>query len=268
MAVAGYNFYENTGSGYVKRNGSLLATPNYTRTGLGEGVSGSCYFTAVDDAGNESAAGAVGNFITATAQSIIVASDGFGDGVIDNTKWTVYNANPVNVTIEERGGRMYLTSNNISDTSVSNFFDNRVESIQTIADGTAAGQIFRSATVGSVFQFSLGVDQNNRAMVMRRAGLVPGATIRILVGGSTVYTLDLDTPTISSRWKILRFNGQVQFKYWTGSQWQQVGTTQTANIGTNLKAIFSATDGGSGYVENSIDNYYLTNSDYSTEGPQ
>lgn len=67
MAIAGYNFYENG----VKLNSSLLPTPNYNRTGLGQGVSGTCYFTAVDTAGNESAPGEQGSFLTLTASANI-----------------------------------------------------------------------------------------------------------------------------------------------------------------------------------------------------
>jgi hypothetical protein len=82
MAISGYNFYEDG----VKRNSALLATPNYVRSGLGEGVSGACYFTAVDEAGNESAPGQSANFTT------LVTAPG------DTTAPTISNVSVANIT--------------------------------------------------------------------------------------------------------------------------------------------------------------------------
>ncbi|MEJ8803136.1 sialate O-acetylesterase [Pontibacter sp. H249] len=66
--VQGYNFYENLGSGFIKLNAELLAEPSFTRTGLVASTSGNCYFTAVDDSGNESAPGQAASFTTLEAQ--------------------------------------------------------------------------------------------------------------------------------------------------------------------------------------------------------
>ena len=124
-----------------------------------------------------------------------------------------------------------------------NYFQNMILSEDTATVGYfefVMGAIFgRSRTYQSC---GLYVDNNNRIELYRSAVSPYNMTYRIIVGGSEIYSIDTGIKDFG-RFKISVSEANLVSLYlWDGDVFNQIGTSQTASMGS--KGIFASTCGG------------------------
>lgn len=201
--------------------------------------------------------------------SLYPMSDNFDDNIIDAGKWNVVNTNPTAVIISETGGKLQLESTMSAN---ANFWQDRVESIAVLNEGAVSAVLNRDPNnfAGEASAFTLAADLNNRISIARSNDGNGSVDLYIIKESSSVYTnTGLSTPSFNNQFKITYSAlKEVAFWCWGGSSWVQLGTTQTVDIGTGLKAVFTLSDRANATPQTfTIDNFHLTLEDYSTQYP-
>jgi len=251
--------------GNIVTAGSILETANIT--GLTVATPYKVHYFAKDSIPNETAVALTSEF-TLTA-SIIVMQDNFDDNSIDTGKWTIYNPNPTLISITESSGKFNFIKNAIS--APTTYLSDRAESVFTLSSGSIAGTFSRTVIEpsGAGFALILGIDINDRIVISNTPG---NDTIRIyhIRAGVTLYSLTTGLPNISNSFKIFydRATKTTKFYYWNTS-WVEIGTyTDTVEMPVGLKALIlrQNTDGAHTNTY-SVDNFYMTNANYTNQIP-
>jgi hypothetical protein len=229
MAVAGYNFYENG----IKLNTGLLATPTYTRSGLGEGVSGTCYFTAVDDAGNESVPGQQANFTTLVTDTgpVIIFQDAFGQaGTAVTSDYTVSLSDPAVIGARRGSGKLILENLAMQAASAAT---NTVTLSSTYS--TTTGIITHDIDVignnNTTWRGGLFVSSTTFAILTRQASAqtdANGPRMRLLIRKNGTDVHDVAHPTLlmanltSTKFRWTVGAGFIRAEVFTSGQWVQI----------------------------------------------
>lgn len=193
--------------------------------------------------------------------------DNFNDNSIDNNLWTLTNPNSL---ISEVNNRIEISNPHTG--SIANF-SNKLESVKTISSGQAVGSCFLDWTVPNTSESAGGiilwVDNNNYISITSRS---TNGQFRILLrqAGVLVYDLSSDISkgtNIKITYDISTF--LIKLYYWSNG-WVQMGTTQTYNIGNNVKIVLSTSDEatftGANIIQ--IDDLFFTNKEFTTQYPR
>lgn len=202
---------------------------------------------------------------TTSVPPTLIFQDDFEDNSIDTGLWTVTNnASPAR-TVAETGGKLSISTDG-SDSGTP--FDTYIESDLTITEGAVQCDL-QFVTNQMNFGFGLWVDSNNHAVIMGN-GSGTNYRLRLLAGGSVIY--DTNTAISGSIERSVRVtvdaDDAITFQYWDGTGWATLGTPQTANIGTNKKAVLYSAGGGGSASEITMDNFYMDkNPAYTGQNP-
>lgn len=198
-----------------------------------------------------------------TFKGTILVGDDFSSTSINTDKWTITNPNPTYETLTQNGKTFnHLTSGIATATGFANKFESK-----------------NSYTTG-VFKFSISVPYGFSQTVS--AGIyVDNINYAALYFNATTYKWDFyirinnaiqfqlnNVSTENGHFKIsVNASNEIKLFVWNGKSWVQKGTTTTANIGSAKK--FREQNRCNQYYRTlvSMDDIYITDSDYSTFNP-
>jgi hypothetical protein len=202
----------------------------------------------------------------------IIMQDNFAGTTIDTAKWNETDADG----IISQNNELII---NVGTHSSKALFANKLQSDSTITSGVAVLQArfdFTSEPAdgnGAMWHLMLYVDDSNWAAITCRSGsgdALDDFRLQITDGGSVVY--DNYATAVSSPDDVkITYNiatGAIAFYYWT-TEWVQLGTTQTFDIGSTVYACLTCRDLAtwSGTNIGEYDNLFFTQTDYSTQYP-
>jgi hypothetical protein len=202
----------------------------------------------------------------------IKLKDNFNDNSIDTAKW---DETDPGARITEANEQIELYCPH--DTNYDYFGNNYLTSDDSVISGIAVAQAHLDFTDpqaqgnNAIGFFGVYVDSNNFAGIITRAG-APGDNVGLQIkqGGSYVYS----NPTVIKKDNIFKVTydietGDIEFFYWNGSSWTQMGTTQNYDLGSTVKFAITAADNTTytGGDQINVDNAFLTKGDYDTQTP-
>lgn len=202
--------------------------------------------------------------------AIIIMQDNFNDNSINAGLW---NETDPNGRVAEANGRVELS--NPHDVDLYQWFDDRLQSVASLSSGIVCVQAYldwsdegAGESRGGIF---LAKDIDNWAAITSRNGNAGYVRLTIYQAGASVYNLSNTTTTNAKDFKIEYDVSAttVKFYYWDGDSWEQLGTTQTFDLGTPLYLVFTSQDGT--WAANAdiiyIDNAYLVSGAYTKNPP-
>lgn len=191
----------------------------------------------------------------------LIMKDVFTGTTIDTAKWDETDPDGI---ISQDGILTILTT-----TVNSARFDNMLKSDDTITSGVVVGQVDfdqdASSGTGGYSGLVLYVDANNW---IEFGGRGNETHMNIYDGGSLVYNVDTGIASPSSN-KITYDLTSKDVKFWYyNAGWTQLGSTQTADIGSTVYAVLTAgTNTGWGGTKLTFDNFFFSDEDYSEQYP-
>ena len=202
--------------------------------------------------------------------TIIVFKDVFNGATIDTGKWSITNPNSSDFTISQNNKLLFTkTTANAPFFLFSNYIEsNSVNTLNTFA----VSALFKKEIgfINSLIGFHVRLP--NHYIQIRELDGSNAARLYIRDIENAIDLYDFNTSIdIQNNFKVTYdISNNIKFWYWNTSAWVQIGTTQnvildTSSLSVRLSAASYSSD-SLGDVA-SIDNFYITDQDYTTEIP-
>lgn len=201
--------------------------------------------------------------------AVALFEDDFTGSTIDTAKWDVTIPTPANYTITQSEILILTPQANINGTVLEN--NVRGDDAITLSDIEAVSfDIVNTDQTNNYYQVGLTKDatpsSNIDKIVVNRT--ITAGNTQIVVRDTSVNTLQtdvvLDLSTIKT-FKITNLAGTIEFWYWNGS-WITMGSVAHTLVG-NWYPVIGGRDDTSASGDVRIDNFYVSDTDFSTQRP-
>lgn len=184
---------------------------------------------------------------------------------VETAKGTITNPDAAALTISQNGKLLFTRT---TDAAVASGITNFWRTVDSFTRGTFAFTLnLDSGFTFSALNVFLRVDANNEIAIFKPSNSTV-VTIRIRVAASATYTL-ITAISVNNRFRIdYNAANEVKFYYYNAG-WEQMGVTQTANIGASAQLQFSSdsnTSDAAAHVA-SVDTVYITDKPYAAQTP-
>ncbi len=207
-------------------------------------------------------------FNLAIPASIILVQDNFNDNSIDAAIWN--EDTDANGTTAETNQELQLTSSGASSASFGLKTDLGYTSANDLlifqAKITHPDTEDISMTIGiSAFPY----DANNRVQFARKVA-APITDYRWIIKDGGVNEVNEDTGITTGkdvRIKYVPSTGAITGEYWNGSAWASIGATGNVDLGSDISAFIITGSNGSVATPIIVDDFFISEDNYSTHYP-